>query len=222
VSVQDNQQPIKTLSKESKCNQSPDIGGLRQTHGVPQLRPILCQYRDELDLVFETLLNYSDKYLSPQLLIKVEFPDMEYEQLKLENQVCFPIYTASRLIIRQYTPFLDELGITYPQYLVMLLLWETDHLTVNDITEKLLLNTNTITPLLKRLEAQGLITRQRSTEDERRVIVSLTTEGASMKEAAASIPERLVASLASNTMSVEDISTLVSQVCKIINHLSDK
>ncbi|HEX2623261.1 MAG TPA: MarR family transcriptional regulator [Phototrophicaceae bacterium] len=147
---------------------------------------------------------------------------MEYEQLKLENQVCFPIYTASRLIIRQYTPFLDELGITYPQYLVMLLLWETDHLTVNDITEKLLLNTNTITPLLKRLEAQGLITRQRSTEDERRVIVSLTTEGASMKEAAASIPERLVASLASNTMSVEDISTLVSQVCKIINHLSDK
>ena len=82
---------------------------------------------------------------------------MTYEQLKLENQVCFPIYAASRLITREYQPLLDELGLTYPQYLALMVLWEHDGLPVNEIGHKLLLNTNTVTPLLKRMEAQGLV-----------------------------------------------------------------
>ncbi len=77
---------------------------------------------------------------------------MVYEQLKLENQLCFPVYAASRLITREYQPFLDRLGITYPQYLVLMILWEEDGVPVNDIAKKLILNTNTITPLLKRME----------------------------------------------------------------------
>jgi DNA-binding MarR family transcriptional regulator len=147
---------------------------------------------------------------------------MEFEQLKLENQLCFPIYAASRLITREYKPLLDDLGLTYPQYLVMMLLWETDDLTVREITERLLLNTNTVTPLLKRMESQGLIMRQRSEEDERRVIVTLTSQGTALKEKAASIPGKLVASLASKSMTVDDLKTLVSQINTLINHLSDK
>ena len=92
---------------------------------------------------------------------------MAYEQLKLENQLCFPVYAASRLITREYQPFLDKLEITYPQYLVLMILWEEDGMPVNDIARKLILNTNTITPLLKRMEQQGIIRRRRSGKDER-------------------------------------------------------
>ena len=99
---------------------------------------------------------------------------MAYEQLKLENQLCFPVYAASRLIIREYQPHLDKLGITYSQYLVLMVLWEKDSIAVSEITQRLILNTNTVTPILKRMEAQGLITRQRSASDERKVIITLT------------------------------------------------
>ncbi|MCK7536615.1 MAG: MarR family transcriptional regulator [Marinilabiliales bacterium] len=102
---------------------------------------------------------------------------MATEQLKLANQLCFPLYAASRLITRSYQPYLDELGITYPQYLVLLVLWEHDGLTVNEISKKLILNTNTTTPLLKRLEAMGIVTRHRSGDDERKVEVTLTARG---------------------------------------------
>ncbi len=147
---------------------------------------------------------------------------MTYEQLKLENQLCFPVYAASRLIIREYQPLLDDLGITYPQYLVLMVLWEADGLPVNEIAQKLLLNTNTVTPLLKRMEAQGLLTRQRSAEDERQVIIKLTPQGKALREEAASIPEKLVAGLNAEDMSAEDLLNLVAQLNKIIHHLSAK
>lgn len=117
---------------------------------------------------------------------------MEYEQLKLENQLCFPFYAVSRLIIRTYQEDLDALGITYPQYLVMMVLWENDNITVNEIAAKLILNTNTITPLLKRMEAMGLLQRRQSKTDQRKVIVSLTETGLAMKDKAAQIPLRLM------------------------------
>lgn len=117
---------------------------------------------------------------------------MEFEQLKLENQLCFPVYAASRLITREYQPLLDKLGITYPQYLVLMILWETDGVNVNDIAKKLILNTNTITPLLKRMEQMGIITRERSGSDERKVIIRLTDKGKEMRIIAASIPEELI------------------------------
>jgi len=120
---------------------------------------------------------------------------MEYNQLKLENQLCFPFYAVSRLIIRAYQEDLDALGITYPQYLVLLVLWENDNITVNEIADKLILNTNTVTPLLKRMEVTGLLTRKQSKTDQRKVIISLTEEGKTLKEKACEIPLRLMQKL---------------------------
>lgn len=145
---------------------------------------------------------------------------MSYEQLKLENQLCFPFYAASRLITREYQPYLDRLGITYPQYLVLLILWEADGVSVNDISNKLILNTNTVTPLLKRMEKQGIITRTRSGADERRVIVHLTGSGKKMKRSAASIPEKLAAGIFSGEMTVDDMMKLKGQLNSIIGYLS--
>ena len=106
---------------------------------------------------------------------------MEYEQLKLENQVCFRLYTAARLTMGAYHPYLDPLGITYPQYLVLLVLWEQDKQPVNDIAHKLYLETNTVTPLLQRMEKAGLVKRTKGKEDTRQRIVSLTKKGINMR-----------------------------------------
>jgi len=115
----------------------------------------------------------------------------EFDQLKLENQLCFPLYAASRMLTRLYIPLLKELDITYPQYLVLLVLWEKDPCSVSEITQKIHLETNTVTPLLKRLEQKGILKRTRSSEDERRVFISLTEKGRVMQSQAADIPLRL-------------------------------
>ncbi len=146
---------------------------------------------------------------------------MAFEQLKLENQICFPVYAASRLITRAYQPHLDALGITYPQYLVMMVLWETDGLPVNDIAEKLILNTNTITPLLKRMEQNELLIRKRSAEDERKVIVSLTEKGRVLREKAADIPAKLVGDIGNGDIRVEDIVSMKQTLLKLIQSLSE-
>lgn len=145
---------------------------------------------------------------------------MAYEQLKLGNQLCFPVYAASRLIIREYQPLLDRLGITYPQYLVLMILWEEDGLPVNDIAKKLILNTNTITPLLKRMEKDGIIRRNRSGEDERKVIVQLTAKGRGLQEDAARIPEQLVARLLKGEQKVDDLVRLKEMLDSMIRSLS--
>ncbi len=147
---------------------------------------------------------------------------MAYEQLKLENQLCFPLYAASRLVIQEYQPHLEKLGITYPQYLVLMILWETDSIAVSEITRRLILNTNTITPVLKRMEAQGIITRQRSKEDERKVIVTLTPKGKELQIEAASIPEKFVAGLVSSNVGLEELQMLKDQLYMIIQYLSNK
>ena len=144
---------------------------------------------------------------------------MEYDQLKLKNQLCFPVYAASRLITRAYQPHLEALGLTYPQYLVLMVLWEEDMLPVNDIAEKLILNTNTITPLLKRMESNGLLSRQRSTEDERKVFVKLTAEGIKLREKAASVPQALVDEIDAEDLSVEELIQLKETLTKLIRSL---
>ena len=96
-----------------------------------------------------------------------------HEELRLDNQICFRLYTAARLIQQAYTPLLNQLGITYPQYLVMMVLWEKDAQPVNDIAHRLVLETNTVTPLLQRMEKQGIVVRKRGKEDKRQQIVSL-------------------------------------------------
>jgi len=111
--------------------------------------------------------------------------------LKLDNQLCFPLYALSREIIQRYRPHLDEIGLTYPQYLVLMVLWENDKQTVNQIGHKLLLDSGTLTPLLKRLEQKEIVLRQRSTVDERVVEISLTTIGIELKKKAKCIPEKL-------------------------------
>ena len=117
---------------------------------------------------------------------------------------------------------MEELGLTYPQYLVLLVLWEEDGLPVNEIGQKLLLNTNTVTPLLKRMEAQGLVSRQRSAEDERRVLVSLTPQGRALREEAQAIPEKLVDGLRVEDTNVEALQNMVVELYKIIDHLAEK
>ncbi|MBP1676776.1 MAG: transcriptional regulator, MarR family [Bacteroidetes bacterium] len=143
---------------------------------------------------------------------------MEYEQLKLENQLCFPFYAVSRLITRAYQDDLDDLGITYPQYLVLLVLWERDGATVNEIAEKLILNTNTVTPLLKRMEAMGLITRTQSLTDQRKVVVKLTSEGELLKVKAADIPFKLVRkmNIDLNETSIEELNRLKMKLNELI------
>ena len=130
-----------------------------------------------------------------------------YEVLKLENQLCFRLYTAARLTMQAYFPHFEPLGITYPQYLVLLILWEKDHQPVCDIAHRLHLETNTVTPLLQRMEKQGLLTRTRGRKDTRQRIVSLTKQGKAMEEQAKTIPDCLTSQL---TDKIEDINSLVA------------
>ena len=114
--------------------------------------------------------------------------DRTYDALKLNNQLCFPLYACSREIIRRYNPFLDELDLTYTQYIVMLVLWEHRLVTVKELGECLYLDSGTLTPLLKKMEAKGLISRARSARDERNLIVTMTAEGEALKERAIKVP----------------------------------
>lgn len=147
---------------------------------------------------------------------------MDGEQLKLSNQLCFPVYAASRLITREYQPYLDKLGITYPQYLVLLVLWETDSITVNDIAAKLILNTNTVTPLLKRMETMGLISRTRSGSDERKVVITLTTNGRDMRQEALTVPIELANRLKNSLLTMEELVVLKDTLNELIDFLGKK
>ena len=147
---------------------------------------------------------------------------MKDDQLHLSNQFCFPIYSVSRLLTKAYKPYLDELGLTYPQYLVLMVLWENDGLSVNQITEKLLLNTNTLSPLLKRMEKMLLLQRSRCKEDERSVIIRLTSNGKELKNKALAIPEKLSAEILSEDIQMEDMIHLKDTLCELINVLDNK
>nr|WP_320119417.1 MarR family transcriptional regulator [uncultured Marinifilum sp.] len=113
--------------------------------------------------------------------------------LKLDNQLCFSIYAASRLMIRMYQTYLDDLGVTYPQYLVLLILWEKEGVGVNEIASRLYLNTNTVTPLLKRMEQLKIIERNKCCNDERKVLICLTEKGKDLEKIAQKIPSCLIA-----------------------------
>lgn len=143
-----------------------------------------------------------------------------HEELRLDNQVCFRLYSASRLVMQAYTPMLNELGITYPQYLVLMVLWEKDALPVNDIAHRLLLETNTVTPLLQRMEKQGILTRKKGEHDKRQQIVSLTDKGRAMEQRAFDIiPEGMGKRLAACPLSMDDFSQLAGELDQIIETL---
>ena len=117
----------------------------------------------------------------------------DYPELLLENQLCFPLYACSKEIIKRYRPFLDELGLTYTQYLVMLVLWEKQNLTSKELGQMLYLDSGTLTPVLKKLEEKGLLSRRRSGNDERKLLVWLTEDGDALKLRAAHVPQSLAA-----------------------------
>ena len=148
-------------------------------------------------------------------------PD-QLAKLYLENQMCFPLYAASRLTTKIYTPYLNELDITYPQYLVMMVLWQHPEQSVNDIGHKLLLESNTLTPLLKRLEQKKLIQRTRSQIDERSVLVSLTQEGLELREKAAVIPDQIMASFQDESISPEEGIAFRETLKKLMGILREK
>ena len=143
-----------------------------------------------------------------------------YEQLKLDNQLCFRLYTASRMIAGAYGPYFETLGITYPQYLVLLILWEKDQQPVNDIAKRLYLETNTVTPLLQRMERQGLVTRVKGEVDTRQRIVCLTEAGKAMEERAKDIPSQLGVEVVKH-VSADELKEIIPSLDKLIEGLKD-
>jgi len=115
----------------------------------------------------------------------------KYDALKLDNQICFPLYACSKEIVRMYKPFLDDIDLTYTQYITMMVMWETEEINVKSLGERLYLDSGTLTPLLKKLEAKGYIVRNRSKTDERNLLVTLTDKGRALKKKAVCIPEKM-------------------------------
>lgn len=139
--------------------------------------------------------------------------------LKLEDQLCFPIYALSRQVISLYRPYLDELDITYPQYLVLMLLWEHDSLSVKELGERLMLDSGTLTPLLKRLEQKGFVTRERSKEDERIVIAAITKKGGELKNKLANMPKHIAEGMC---MTVPEMIAMRVQLEALILKMKEK
>ena len=137
--------------------------------------------------------------------------------LMLDNQICFAVYSTAHAFNRVYKPLLDKLGLTYPQYLVMLALWERDDVPVKDIGERLFLDSGTLTPLLKRLEAAGLVKRTRSTEDERQVLIALTPQGQALKEKARAVPQGV---LAASACSLGELSVMKKDLVALRDRLN--
>lgn len=137
----------------------------------------------------------------------------KYDSLLLKNQLCFPLYAVSKEIISMYKPFLDPLGLTYTQYITMMVLWEHDDVMVKTLGERLFLDSGTLTPVLKKLEAQTLITRKRGKENERNVYIKLTSKGLSLKDKALEVPKQIEQCL---DISPEDAKTLYKILYKIL------
>ena len=140
-----------------------------------------------------------------------------YDALKLGSQLCFPLYAAAREVIKQYRPYLDEVGLTYTQYVAMMVFWEQGSISVKELGKRLFLDSGTLTPVLKSLEAKGFVRRSRSKEDERVVIAELTDKGEALKEEAVTIPERMAGCL---KLSAEEATQLYILLYKILDSLS--
>ena len=131
--------------------------------------------------------------------------EKQYEALKLENQLCFPLYACAREVVKKYKPFLDDIDLTYTQYVTMMVLWEKPTVTSKEIGERLHLDSGTLTPVIKKLAEKGLVTRARSAEDERNLVVALTDAGLALRDRAACIPDQMGKCIC---LSPEDAGTL--------------
>ena len=145
---------------------------------------------------------------------------MIQDAFKLDNQLCFRLYTASRLLTQAYHPLLSEYGLTYPQYLVLLVLWEKDAQPVNDIAKRLLLETNTVTPLLQRMEKEGILIRKKGEKDARQIIVSLTGKGIELKNQLAAVPATVGNAVICDSVTPETMPELFRMLDDIIGKLN--
>lgn len=136
----------------------------------------------------------------------------KYDCLKLENQLCFPLYACSKEIVRRYASFLDQLDLTYTQYIAMMVLWEKQQTSVSELGKCLYLDSGTLTPMLKKLEAKGLITRHRSETDERSVVVQVTEQGMALREKAVEIPPQMGSCLKLDPTEAETLYRLCYQI----------
>ncbi len=143
----------------------------------------------------------------------------KYDALKLENQLCFPLYACSKEVVKQYRPYLDELNLTYTQYIAMMVLWEQKKLNVKELGEKLYLDSGTLTPVLKSLEAKGFLRRYRSDEDERVLNVELTDEGWALRDAALEVPAKVGCCIKLNA---EETVRLYELLYKVLGGLKDE
>ena len=141
----------------------------------------------------------------------------KYDSLKLENQLCFPLYAAAKEITRKYKPFLDKLDLTYTQYICMMVMWEHKELNVKTIGEYIYLDSGTLTPLLKKLEDKGYIERKRNDEDERNLVISITDKGLALRDEALSVPQSMGDCIA---LSREEAELLYKVLYKILNNIS--
>lgn len=142
----------------------------------------------------------------------------KYDALKLENQLCFPLYAASKEVIKKYKPFLDEFDLTYTQYITLMVLWEQKSVNVKELGKKLFLDSGTLTPVLKSLEGKGYITRTRSKEDERVLIVELTEAGNKLKDKCVKIPAQMSGCV---TLDPEEAKALYSLLYKVLGGISE-
>jgi DNA-binding MarR family transcriptional regulator len=142
----------------------------------------------------------------------------KYDCLKLENQLCFPLYACSKEVIRRYKPYLDEIGLTYTQYIAMMVLWQKKEVTVKELGEALYLDSGTLTPVLKKLEEKKYVVRNRSKEDERNLIITITKEGEALKEQAVHIPEKLGACVKLDT---QEMGQLYQLLYKLLGGMSE-
>ena len=139
-----------------------------------------------------------------------------YDSLRLENQLCFPLYACAKEVVRRYKPYLDKLDLTYTQYIAMMVLWENRSMTAKELGEKLYLDSGTLTPVLKKLESKGYITRERSEEDERNLIVTITAEGDSLKKQAVCVPAKMSACV---SLTPEEAKTLYGLLYKLLGSM---
>ncbi len=138
----------------------------------------------------------------------------KYDSLKLENQLCFPLYACAKEVVKKYKPFLDELDITYTQYIAMMVMWEHRKMNVKELGEYLFLDSGTLTPLLKTLEKKGLVTRARSKEDERNLVVSVTDEGMALRDKALEVPKKVAGCIQLEEADAKELYVLLHKLMK--------
>ncbi len=141
------------------------------------------------------------------------------DPLALKSQLCFPLYACAKEVVRRYTPLLDALGLTYTQYIAMMVLWESQQVTVKELGERLYLDSGTLTPLLKKMERQGLVSRARSAVDERSVIITLTEQGAALRARALEVPAHMASCI---NLSPEEARTLYGLLHKVLGQVTQK